>query len=128
MKILFLDDDNVRHVQFKSVIQKDKHEIDYVYTSTACISKLKNNNYDIIFLDHDLGGQIYVEETKGSGYEVALYIENKLDKKSLPKNVIIHSFNPAGAERMFVSIKKVISNTIMIPFMHNNYINLVKTL
>ena len=55
MRILIPDDDDSRHTQFK------RNFIDYlltcVHTSQEAIDHLQNNEYDAVFLDHDLGGK-----------------------------------------------------------------------
>lgn len=119
MKILFLDDDESRQSAFKEWFDEHKTDLDtLVQTRTAndTIKALKSNKlFDIVSLDHDLGGKVFVTETKETGYEVALYIE-RMGKKKLPKSVVIHSFNPTGASRMMQAIKKRVPNTQYLPF------------
>lgn len=117
-KILFLDDDPQRHVAFQKFIAKkgltDTTELHACFTAQEAIELLKNNEYDAIHLDHDLGGKIYVEEVENTGYEVALWIRDHLE--SLPNLIIIHTYNPAGAERMMNVLKERTSNVFYIPF------------
>ena len=58
--ILFLDDCRFRTSRFRSNIPSA------TLTSTAkeCINELKNDSWDIVFLDHDLGGEIYVNSDR----------------------------------------------------------------
>ena len=97
MKVLFLDDDLNRHKMFKAEFGDGSNEITYVETAKEAIDQLIYNDFDSIFLDHDLGGQIYQESIDGSGWEVAKYIADNLSYKPI---IIIHSMNPAGAVRM----------------------------
>lgn len=106
MKILFLDDDKLRHAKFiRAHIGKD---VTYVWTAEEAIKALKNNVFDEVSLDHDLGG-VSSQLTEpaageGSGYDVALFIA-KMSPEKRPKLVILHSFNPAGVLRMGQAIR-----------------------
>lgn len=100
MRILFLDDDQTRHKRFK--ILTIGNNVDFVWTSKECIAALlTNERYDLVCLDHDLGGKTFVEEKENSGTEVAEWIRYKLSKDKYPDKIIIHSSNPQGADRMY---------------------------
>ena len=109
LKILFLDDDKERHKAFSKTMDRrlDQkgwgHEITYVWTANEAISKLKTEVFDEVFLDHDLGGEssqmTLPNSGQGSGYDVACFIATfPIEKR--PNSVIIHSWNPEGANRM----------------------------
>jgi len=117
MKILFLDDDANRHVTFRAVVAGKHEGPEYLYATTVeeAIEILDNNLIDIAFLDHDLGGRIYVSETEGTGYEVALHIAD-MEKSLRPKSIIVHSVNSAGAYRMIGCLQDAVDNVIYIPF------------
>ena len=100
MKILILDDDLNRHGFFNNALRHE--DVTNVYTSKECIEELKKEDWDIVFLDHDLGGQVYVESGEYTGYEVALFLEQNPEYK--PPKVIIHSLNPQGARNMQMAI------------------------
>lgn len=108
MKILILDDDQLRHDGFKQELIG--HTLEHTYTSKECIESLKNNDYDLVLLDHDLGGQVYVESGENTGWEVAEWLSKNLDKK--PDNVIIHSYNVVGAKNMM----NILEDSKYIPF------------
>jgi CheY-like chemotaxis protein len=97
MKVLFLDDDLNRHRMFKESFGDESNDIQYVETSAEAIHQLTYTDWDAIFLDHDLGGEIYQESKEGTGWEVAKYIAENLTYKPI---IIIHSMNSAGAIRM----------------------------
>lgn len=99
-KILFLDDEINRHHSFIRWIAT-QHTVDYCVTAKQAIERLKENTYDIAFLDHDLGGKTFVTEIEETGYEVVLNF-NKINKPDL---VIIHSFNPDGGKRMYDHVR-----------------------
>ena len=77
MKMLFVDDIRV---------PQSKDDIEVVRNYNDAISCLKNNTYDYISLDHDLG------EDK-TGYDIAKYIvENQIQLNGFR----VHSANPVG--------------------------------
>ena len=98
MKILILDDDLNRHELFK--LNYAKHELTHVFTAEAAIDALKNNTFDVVCLDHDLGGMQMVDSwgTEPTGYDVAKWIAMHPERK--PKLIYIHSYNPDGARNM----------------------------
>lgn len=64
----------------------------HVYTCATAIDALTGERFDLCLLDHDLG-------EGDSGTEVARAIA-AMDPDRHPRDVIIHSHNPVGAERM----------------------------
>lgn len=114
MRILFLDDNTARHVHAKKAYEG--HDVDYVFTAAEAIEKLKTNPpYDLVSLDHDLGGQTFVKSDEQSGYEVCKYIVFNMGPAEIPKKAIIHSWNPAGANNMMAMLNGVVP-VIKIPF------------
>ena len=106
MKILFLDDDTIRIRQARIDFAKD--ELSTAETAEQAIILLeKYSPYDTVSLDHDLGGKIYCPSDEASGFAVAEYI-SKMQKEQLPKQVIIHSFNPDGAVKMLVVLQGIV--------------------
>jgi CheY-like chemotaxis protein len=103
MRILILDDDNIRHVEFAKRLHA--HKVIHTYTAEDCIDALKNrSNFDICFLDHDLGGEVYVESGKNTGYEVTEWLMNNPEKQ--PDRIVVHSLNPAGVQNMVNCLPK----------------------
>lgn len=97
LRILILDDDELRHAAFSK--QLIGNVVVHVATAGEAIANLENNAlYDVIFLDHDLGGSQMVESGPGTGYEVAQWLEAHPDKQ--PRTIILHTFNPVGAKNM----------------------------
>ena len=107
MKILILEDDLNRHEQFKrnfSYTDSGKVGLTIVTTAREAIDLLQSRKkWEILCLDHDLGGKTMVESGPGTGYEVAVWLETH--PKKMPKHVIVHSFNPAGADKMMQALK-----------------------
>jgi CheY-like chemotaxis protein len=99
MTILFLDDDLTRQKRFRSICPY----ADIVTTAVECIEAMKKNAYDIVCLDHDLGGKIMVsEESENTGSEVSKWIV--VNNPKIGK-IIIHSFNFDAAKNMQARLK-----------------------
>jgi len=100
MDILFLDDDPERTRSFQSIVPY----ADCVKTAEECIETLQSNDrWDIVFLDHDLGGEVYVDSNKPDcGMEVVRWICNT--KPDIDR-VIVHTMNPPAALRMEMALK-----------------------
>lgn len=96
MKILILDDREIRHEYFRN--KWGKFELTHVYTAKECIEKLENNNYDLITLDHDLGDEEMVESGPNTGYEVAKWLAQHPEKQ--PGWIYLHSLNSVGRKNM----------------------------
>lgn len=107
MKILILDDDENRHKEFNKRLIG--HSVKNVYWAQQTIKALEEEVWDCVFLDHDLGGEIYVRSGPNTGYEVAKWLSENPDKQ--PKRIIIHSFNSVGAANM----KSLLPNAELIP-------------
>ena len=93
-KVLVLEDAPERIVWFKERVP------DAVYVATAedAIKVLTQQNFRVVFLDHDLHWMHAADNAivKGTGKEVALYLR-KTDFKGI---VVIHSKNEDGARAM----------------------------
>jgi len=104
MKILILDDDKGRLNTFRqNLIGQD---VTCVETVTDTIKNLTDSVWDYLFLDHDLGGQIYVPSGPGTGYEVAEWLVQHPDKQ--PTMIVLHSFNTPGRQKMKSLLPKAI--------------------
>lgn len=98
-RILFLDDMNERHEAFQKTVGVP---VDHVFTAAWAIKMLKEEKYDQVFLDHDLSiDDILVapgEPTKEpTGMDV---VDHILTMEEPPAEVVVHSANPAAADRM----------------------------
>lgn len=117
MKIFVLDDSPLRLNIFKRRFQPHGHTVFTAMTAKEAIDIIEGEeDFDIIFLDHDLGGrppEYYGQdcdpEHKNTGSEVARW----LSKNGIPCQVVVHSRNPIGAQ----SIKDIVGVTaIVMPF------------
>jgi len=121
MIILFLDDNEFRHRIFKT--NNLNHKICCVYNTEEAISALNlNPQFDLVCLDHDLGGVYGAASDDKSGYAVAEYI-SKMNDDIRPKNIIIHSWNGPGAKRMLDVLLNAGIKAIYMPFNEEMKIN-----
>jgi CheY-like chemotaxis protein len=105
MRILVLDDNHSRLAIFRrKLIGAAVTCVEYV---PDCIREIEDNEpFDIIFLDHDLGGKIYVPSGPGTGYEVAQWLKNHPEK--MPGKVILHTCNENGAACMMSELPEAL--------------------
>lgn len=67
-----------------------------VYWPDEAIALLQQGNVTDISLDHDLG-----DDSRGTGYDVVKWIEEAVITRGfVPPQIIIHSANPVGRDRM----------------------------
>jgi|WetSurSiteA1Bulk_404760.scaffolds.fasta_scaffold00002_5 hypothetical protein len=95
-RFLFLDDSEER----QKLVRSTYPFVTGVRTAEECIKKL-NRDWDLVSLDHDLGGRVYVpSEDTNTGMEVVRYLEkSNSDKYGVLKRIIVHTLNsPAGIE------------------------------
>ena len=110
MKILILDDDQTRHKFFNRKLIG--HSVTNVETAADAIKHLSEDTFDAIFLDHDLGGEIFVNSfgpILNTGYAVAKWLSENPEKQ--PKQIFIHSLNPVGADNM----KALLPDAALVP-------------
>jgi CheY-like chemotaxis protein len=106
MKVLFLDDDKGRLKKAEILFVND--ELIKVETAEQAIEILeKNSPFDLVSLDHDLGGEMFCPSDEVSGFAVAKYI-SQMPKDKLPKKVVVHSFNPDGAQKMMDVLQGIV--------------------
>jgi len=96
MNIFILEDDVTRMQYFYKIFEKDN--VTWAKDAPEGLEAISNKKFDIIFLDHDLGGEQMVSSShRNTGYTVAKEIHNSINKDT---RVVIHSFNPIGAANM----------------------------
>ena len=109
MNALILEDDQVKIKQFKQRMLEKGWVGTFVETANDAIKQLSDHTFDIIFLDHDLGDEVYVSsDHKNTGAEVARW----LSTNPISAQIIIHSLNPFGSKYM----KDMIEGSYVIPF------------
>ena len=114
MKHFVLEDDKNRIAVFREKLNEPGN------TVTICSSVEEGKRilredgpFDVIFLDHDLDGYIYVPSTQpNTGWQLAKWIS----ENDIPGEVIIHSYNEFAVPRMI----EVLPRAKWIPFNTGN--------
>ena len=103
MKILFLDDCPAR--QKWATQHFLAHELTQPTTAAAAIKALEHDGpFDVVHLDHDLGGEAYAESSRSdTGFEVVRWIVKK--KPPIPQ-IVVHTMNASAGHRMTGTLKK----------------------
>jgi hypothetical protein len=97
MKALILEDNRMRKKIFEMHLgnEYDLYFYDQVEDARKAIETA--GPFDLIFLDHDLDGRIFVDsEEDNTGFQLAKYIS----EMDLDARIVLHSMNPIGAARM----------------------------
>lgn len=118
-RILVLEDDPERHKAFKNRFAELQSDATYTIVETAqdCESLLKSEEYELIFLDHDLGGKVFVDSKDlNTGAAVARWIAKNKESILGDPIFIVHSLNPDGSEYMRQTISEVFSEVYRMPF------------
>lgn len=98
MRILLIDD--IRLPQYIASTYGIEGEYTIAKDYEAGITRLKEGNWDILCLDHDLG-----HATAKTGYDVMCFLEE--NSHYLPKEIFIVSANPVGRKNMQIVIDKL---------------------
>ena len=97
MRILFLDDRGER--LDVAAARYREHGPFLVRTVKEAIMLLGEGSWDLVCLDHDLGGESFVDsDREDCGMEVVRWIETHLPDIG---KITIHSSNPEAAHEMF---------------------------
>lgn len=123
--ILFLDDNEQRTAHFLSCISYAKT----AETAAGMIDLIKSQSgpIDFLFLDHDLGGEIFVDtEREDTGAEVARWLSDNKHSIQPIRVVIIHTHNDVGGEKMLNILKAAYFETVeFLPFKCQDFNKLV---
>lgn len=119
MRIFILEDNTYRMEKFRRELVG--HMIDHAKTVRDSTSMVAFTQYDLLFLDHDLGGEQMVDSHhENTGYRLAEFIASFTLNKDTP--CVVHSCNPAGAD----NIVRVLPHAVKIPFPSLNIASVVK--
>jgi hypothetical protein len=105
MKILFLDDEEYRHVLFDR--NSIGHQVKHVYNAEDCVNELLINEFDAVFLDHDLSlesqNTLPDEDEALDGRWVCRQLigDKLLLDRYINKRFILHSLNDEARGLMF---------------------------
>jgi CheY-like chemotaxis protein len=108
MKILFLDDDQIRHQVFDSMIlsANSTAQVWHKYNAQETIDSLEAQDFDMILLDHDLGEDL-------TGKIVATWIAENLAPGPV---IVLHSWNFFGRADMEKSLRAAGHDPILSEF------------
>jgi len=99
MRVLILDDDLARHHLLGTWLDwkfgAEHVSLHSEYEKDGAIVALARQEFDLIYLDHDLGDG----SRDASGAHVARWLSEHPDSQRDAK-IIVHSMNPPGAQRM----------------------------
>ena len=116
--VLFLDDSEERIVEVKKLFADRAKYVDFVRTANGAIQKLRQREYEVISLDHDLGGRAPGDrENRGlenSGMDVVRFLIRNPRHKTA---IVVHSWNIPAAQEMVAILKKAgYKNVRHVPF------------
>ena len=113
MKILFLDDSDSRWKKFQSKVPCAFR----AETADQCIRMIKERpDLDFLFLDHDLGGETWVDSGREDcGMEVVRFLCNN-DFTNTIKKIIVHSHNDSAAREMNTKLNAAGYSSALFPF------------
>lgn len=116
LRVFLLDDDVLRHEWFAKQFAGDR--LDVAADPARSIELLSSNQYDLIFLDHDLLPEHYYAEElddERSGYAVARWLASRPDRCAVAQ-IIAHTRNADGALRMVELLRRVGLQAEHVPF------------
>ena len=102
-KILVLDDSPLRLNVFRQHFESQEIIVITVSTAQEAINALTSQEFDLICLDHDLGGKppmYYGENCDPSHANTGSEVARWMAQHPKPYKVILHSRNPIGINSM----------------------------
>jgi CheY-like chemotaxis protein len=115
-RILVVEDDQRRRVWFEQTFAQCERDVtDQV---AVAIQWLTQRDYDFIFLDHDLTEDHYFEMMADdglTGYVVAAWLAENPHRQT-EAQIIIHSLNYPGSDRMLEVLQTAGRNAEHVPF------------
>jgi len=110
LTILFLDDSKKRIKRFKAA-NPHAHTVE---TAEECIAALENQKWTEVYLDHDLGGEAWVDSNRAdTGFEVVRWI---VKNKPEVKRFTVHSHNHLAAPLMARALMNAGYQVRYVPF------------
>lgn len=114
LRLFVLEDDPARIHLFREA--SIGWAVVHIATSVEEAKKLWTPPYDLVCLDHDLGGEQMVDSTQeNTGYQFALWLaERPIEDRD--ETIVVHSYNPEGAKRMLVALREHRYAACRVPF------------
>jgi hypothetical protein len=90
-----------------------------VTTADKCIEAIQTRQFTICFLDHDLGGEVYVDtQREDCGMEVVRFLEKLEVRGNFASTLMVHvhSHNTPAAEAMVRGLERAGYKAFRTPF------------
>jgi CheY-like chemotaxis protein len=116
MRILIVEDDEGRCAWFQAKFST--HQVDVTCDVAQAVVWLKEREYQMILLDHDLMEEHYFSDAhddERTGYAVAAWLAAHPDSQR-DATIIIHSLNYLGADRMLSALRDAGRDAEHVPF------------
>ena len=122
MKVFILEDSPERLEEFQKHFDPNVDTVDIIDTCQDFQRFHDGQPYDLILLDHDLGGRQvvvavggFLEDHEDSG---TTFVSDIVDYKVIKGNptIVLHSYNPEGAARMAKILKTGGWDAVSAPF------------
>jgi len=116
IRVFLLDDDHRRHDWFTRRFKGDV--IDIADNVERGRELLETNNYDAIFLDHDLHPEHYnaaSTDDERTGFAIAVWLATHPDLQRA-STILVHTRNADGAMRMIEELRRAGRNAEFVPF------------
>ena len=116
IRVFLLDDDQRRHRWFATRFKGDV--IDVAHDVDQARELLAVNNYDAIFLDHDLHPEHYessAPDDERTGYAIALWLASNPELQRA-STILVHTRNADGAMRMVEELRRAGRSAEFVPF------------
>lgn len=112
MNVLFLDDNPKRIAKFRQAVPYAT----IVETAKECIEQIDKEEWDWIFLDHDLGGEKFVDSDRyDTGMQVVRHLIGCRQDHPKPR-IVVHSLNGLAREQMCLDLTLAGYEALPLPF------------
>jgi len=103
---LILDDDLERHKKFRTWLNEPGVKLTFVETAVEAIAKLSSEMFHCVFLDHDLGGETYVDSGREDcGMEVVRQLKAGTIAQDQRCLFVVHTMNTEAGSEMVLKLK-----------------------
>ena len=108
--LLFLDDSVHRQQEFS----REYPNATIVSTAIEAISMLRSRSFSVVYLDHDLSGEIYVSsERQDTGMEVVRWI---VENQPVIDKIVVHTMNEVAGPIMVNTLQQAGYKAKWLPF------------
>lgn len=115
MRVLFLDDDLRRWAAFQPSALT--FEVVHAKTATEALSKLEDDDFDVVCLDHDLVEDYYQGPPHNEhDHRCGCVVAEQLAEDAYYGLVIVHSYNGDAAAKMVRVLRGAGVSALKVPF------------